>query len=89
LYNVVFLHDLGSAEFENSEHFNELLKTDISFFCTAEETLGHDLISMPTAYEQRCKDFLSALNGTTADDSTTAMLCVAQKLMKYAQITHP
>jgi hypothetical protein len=62
-----------STELELCEKFYELLKIVIRFGCSANETLGHDVISMSRTYVQRCKDFLSTLNGTTADRSTTEL----------------
>jgi hypothetical protein len=72
-YASGFLHDLWPTALELRKLFQKLLKTAKRFSCTANETLGHDVVSMCRTYVQKCKDFLSTLNGTTADDSITAL----------------
>jgi hypothetical protein len=73
LYEIGFLHCFEPTAQDLHETFYELLKTAIRFGCTAKETLGHDVISMSRTYVQRCKDFLSTLNRTTADRYETAL----------------
>jgi hypothetical protein len=68
-----FLHHLGSMALDLRKEFHVLLKTAMRFTCTADETLGHDIICMSRTYVQRCKEFLVNVSVSTADQNTAAV----------------
>ncbi|KDR18865.1 uncharacterized protein LOC110830453 [Zootermopsis nevadensis] len=68
------VHHLGPTALELREDFQLLLKAVARFGCTANESLGREVISMSREYVDRGKDFLGRLSGqdTTASDERHA-----------------
>jgi hypothetical protein len=72
-YNGEFLHNLTATASELCEEFHVLLKTAMRFTCTANETMGHDVIYKSQTYVRKCKEFLAKLNASMLDQNEAAL----------------
>ena len=59
-------HELTTATWDMSLKFNRLMSTAFGFFCTGDNIVGHDVISMARTYVHIFTEFMDRINSSAA-----------------------